>query len=169
MYGWRITKYNPKNRDLNGAYLKKEWISHSEIGNAFEGKKFTVEDYLQVEQAYIEAIISFMECLNINSLRIVALQKNIRPKENGFYSLSMISAYNSFKKGQLIPKELVVAIARLALRENLWCKLEVVDMYVHFGYDYYMYIGSNKPCDATVDKIEQSGLFVEPFVSPHAS
>lgn len=168
MYCWRITKYNPKNRDFNGAYLKKEWISYSEIGKVFENKKFMVEDYLKIENAYIQAIILFMECLNINYLRIVALQKKIKPEKNEFYSFSMINAYNSFKKRQLISKELVIIIAKLALRENLWCKLEAEDMYVHFGYDYYMYIGSKNICKDAISKIEKSGLYAEAFESPYS-
>ncbi|MFL0507599.1 hypothetical protein ACH0B5_17895 [Ureibacillus sp. 179-F W5.1 NHS] len=31
-YQWRITKYNPAFRDQDGAYMKDEWISSSDIG-----------------------------------------------------------------------------------------------------------------------------------------
>ena len=40
-------------------------------------------------------------------------------------------------------------------------------MYVHFGYDYYMYIGSEKPLEKEIDSINRSGLFVENMVSPY--
>ena len=80
----------------------------------------------------------------------------------------MIETYNTIKKRQSIKKEVISQVARLALRENIWAKLESKDMYIHFGYDYYMYIGSTKHCNNMISKIEESGLFVEPFVSPYS-
>jgi len=38
---YRITKYNPMNRDANGAYLLNEWTSFSDIGKTFDGKTLT--------------------------------------------------------------------------------------------------------------------------------
>src|SRR5476651_1262643 len=82
MFGWRITKYNPQYRDDSGAYLKNEWTCYSEIGKTFEGKIFTFEEYLKIENAYIQAVLLFMECLNLDSLRISCLEKNgRRPKK----------------------------------------------------------------------------------------
>lgn len=41
-------------------------------------------------------------------------------------------------------------------------------MFVHFGYDYYMYIGSSKELPQDLrNKIENLGLFVENFESPY--
>ena len=40
-------------------------------------------------------------------------------------------------------------------------------MYIHFGYDYYMYIGSSNACDNVRIKIQEEGLFVEEFKSPY--
>ncbi|WP_422658085.1 FHA domain-containing protein [Paenibacillus sp. EC2-1] len=40
-------------------------------------------------------------------------------------------------------------------------------MYVHFGYDYYMYIGISKECKDAIDSIQASGLFVEECESPY--
>jgi hypothetical protein len=33
-------------------------------------------------------------------------------------------------------------------------------MFVHFGYDYYMYIGSSSICENAIAIISNSGLFV---------
>ena len=60
MFCWRITKYDPKYRDSRGAFLKNDWISFSEVGDIFEGKKLTIEDYLKVENAYVASVILFM-------------------------------------------------------------------------------------------------------------
>jgi hypothetical protein len=169
VYNWRITKYDPKNRNLNGSYLKKEWTSYSDIGKIFENNQFTVEDYLKIENAYIDAIIFFMECMNIHKLKVVDLENHNIVNENDLFSEDMIKVYKSLKNGQLLTKEKVKIVSRLILRELLWCKLESQDMYIHFGYDYYMYIGSKDICKDTIAQIERSGLYVEAFRSPYAN
>ncbi len=79
----------------------------------------------------------------------------------------MIATYNTIYLGQQVTQKEVADIARLVLRESLWCKLESDRMFVHFGYDYYMFIGSTEPCESTIKKIEKLGLFVEKFESPY--
>lgn len=164
MFFWRITKYNPKYRDSHGTYFKNEWTSFSDIGNKFEGNIITLEDYLKIENAYVAAIILFMECLCIENFLIVNLEKNMPPKNN---SSLMRDTYSNLQNEQLITKKEIVIVAKLILRENLWCKFEANGMYVHFGYDYYMYIGSKKQCKDTISQIKKSGLFVEQYKSPY--
>jgi hypothetical protein len=38
-------------------------------------------------------------------------------------------------------------------------------MFVHFGWDYYMYIGATEICEPATQRVRQSGLFVEPMAS----
>ena len=40
-------------------------------------------------------------------------------------------------------------------------------MFVHFGWDYYMYIGSAKQCTGTIVQIQKSGLYIEQYKSPY--
>lgn len=169
MFCWRITKYNSAYRDENGSYIADEWTSFSDIGKNFESGKLTFDDYIKIEDAYIQAITYFMDCLGIETLQITDLEIGAKPSGNQFYSPEMMHVLDSLSDGKKVAKEQVGIIVRLVLRENIWCKLAAESMYVHFGYDYYMYIGSKKPCDGAVNKIEQSGLFVEPFVSPYDS
>jgi len=55
------------------------------------------------------------------------------------------------------------------LREEGWCRL--VDgerFFVHVGWDYYVYIGSDRTCDRSVAAAEGLRLFVDrDFVSPY--
>ncbi len=53
MFDWRVTKYDPKNRDHNGWYVKDEWTDYSDIGKSFEGKRLTFWEYFNVESKYI--------------------------------------------------------------------------------------------------------------------
>jgi hypothetical protein len=54
------------------------------------------------------------------------------------------------------------------LRSLIWCKLEEPGrFFIHFGHDYYMYIGSESPSPASIDYAGQICLFVEPMTSPY--
>ena len=68
----RITKYDPKNRDHNGWYIRDEWTDYSDIGKSLEGKALTRDEYLQVESAYISSVL--IECLGLESLKAVGLE-----------------------------------------------------------------------------------------------
>lgn len=129
MFCWRITKYNPQYRDAKGAYLKDEWTCYSEIGKKFGNKEFTFTEYEKIENLYIRTIILFMECLQINSLKVINLEKDgKRPKKISFDTVKVINE-------ELISKEQLILIVPLILRKIIWAKLEVAEMYVHFGYD----------------------------------
>lgn len=39
MVSWRITKYDPKDRDQNGVFLKESWTSFSDVGKVVDGSK----------------------------------------------------------------------------------------------------------------------------------
>lgn len=59
------------------------------------------------------------------------------------------------------------ALIRLNRREALWCKLLGSGFYIHFGWDYYMYIGSRSPCPNAIASARQAGLFVEEWASQY--
>lgn len=159
MYTWRITKYDPKNRDGYGHYLKNEWTSYYDIGKIFANGQLTQEEYLDVERKYIQAATSFMKCMNVKNLKIVSLEKRTLTKEDDAHFENTTKGYTKLHNGQLLDKEMVKIVSQLALREIIWCKLESSIMYIHFGYDYYMYVGSKNSCENTVAEIKKSGLF----------
>jgi hypothetical protein len=172
MNSWRITKYNPIYRDINGRYLKNEWTSISDIGKSYEGKLFTVEDYIRTEKLYTDAIVGFMRELQISVLQVSELEKNsagiVSKQHEGQYSKEVIEIFHSVKDQQLLTVKEVEQISKLILREQLWCKLSCGrSFFVHFGYDYYMYIGSERACEDVIKTIKRSGLFVEQLESPY--
>ena len=167
MFFWRITKYNPKNRDFNGVYLKEEWTCYSEVGDIICGRVFTFEEYLEIENAYVSAIILFMECNNLENLQVTNLEKNIKLKQDVHLNEEMIALFNEAKEGLILNKDAIKLLARLVLREKLWCKLESKNIFVHFGWDYYMYIGSSSKCKESIRIIHQNELFVEEYESPY--
>lgn len=155
---WRVTKYNPVNRDENGYYLKDEWTSFSDIGKLYNGIEFTIEEYLKYEKAYIDSILVIMDCNNIDNLNIINLEKY---EEDNEY-------LNTFTEGMLLSNSQIKEVVRLVLRDEMWCKLIKDDsFFVHFGYDFYMYIGANNKCDELITFIEDKDIFIETFVSPY--
>lgn len=167
MYSYRVTKYNPIYRNERGAFLNDDWTSVSDIGKSFVAGALSPEEYINIETAYTNAILAFMKCNNLNSLVITNLSKTMRPIKSSICSQEMIDMYRTLKDNQAIDLKDIPAVARLILREHIWGRLLNEKMFVHFGYDYYMYIGSQKTCPITVFQIEQSGLFVEEFASPY--
>jgi hypothetical protein len=65
----------------------------------------------------------------------------------------------SLKHGSIVQASELEDVIRLILREVLWCKLIKADrFYVHFGWDYYMYIGSTSPSSVAINHAEQKGI-----------
>lgn len=59
-----IVKYSSENYGENGVYTKDEWTSRSDIGTVYEGKTFDYKKYLDVEQRYINVVLSIMDVTN---------------------------------------------------------------------------------------------------------
>lgn len=168
-YQWRVTKYNPDFRDENGYYTPEEWTCPSEIGKIILGKKFTLEEYLQVENAYVDTVINFIEGSGINSLRILQLSNwNISEEdkksplyETEFYELKL-------KEDMMVSINEIRLICKMVLRNFLDCQLYLKDnFFVHFSWDYYMYIGSYVDCLSSMEHAKNNGLFAERIQSPY--
>lgn len=173
MISWRITKYNPKYRNEKDEYQKDEWTSCHDIGKLYDGKEFTVDDYMAVENAYIDTVLSFVNGVNIKTLTVKYLEKhndnNIKfHKIPLIYTEEMIELFKRVHEGTVLEIRDIGHLCRLVLREQLWCKLENDNkMFIHFGYDYYMYIGCLSKPKRVINLIEKIGLFIEEFKSPY--
>lgn len=160
MNSWRVTKYNPLNRDADGTYLiPEEWTCFSEVGT-----KISREEYLKAERKYIDAIQLVMTEMELHRVHVTALEQwsdEVRSQHaNEFLSKIWV--------GKAITIQEVQELAKLTLRNVIWCKLGVEnEFFVHFGTDYYMYIGARKECAKTIAAVTQSGLFVERCASPY--
>jgi hypothetical protein len=166
---WRITKYNPNLRDENGNYTKDEWTAISDVGKKYSGEVFIMDQYLTVEDKYIIAIINIMDSAEIPCLEVKRLNKWEHEFEfEEYYTDNMLNLYRTVKNGDRFHKDKLVDLCKLLLRENIGCQLWFEsNMYVHFGYDYYMYVGINSDCHDALEGIRNLGLFVEKFESPY--
>lgn len=146
---FRITKYDPALRDSSGAYLGSEWTSMSDIG-----KSTTLDEYIRVEAAYLDVVLAFLQEANIDSLTIR-------------WHRHEIGAPTDYGNGErLLMPELRHAMQRI-LREEMWAEFgHESGAFVHFGHDYYMYLGVPTNCPRAQALAIAKGLFVEPFISP---
>ncbi len=161
---YSITKYNPIYRDNKHAYVKDEWTSITDIGKIYDGKPFTIQEYLDVEAKYIEAIKIIMGLNNCNTLYIRKLKKH---KDISYFnqetSKQLFSYYESLKNGLFITAQSLPFIMKIILRNLSWCELVNIEkkLYVRFGYDYYMFVNTKVSFEKIKKKIEEIGLYVE--------
>lgn len=154
MKQYRITKYDPSNRDAAGSYTKSEWTSFGDIGRSFDAGTLSKEDYLRVESAYIEAVHRFLFDDPERTLTAQGVENHLSKK----FAPS---------EGEKVNKDSFESVCRSILREEFWCRLESEDSFVHFGYDYYMYIGTDEERSEAIEFAKSKGLFVERSPSPY--
>ncbi len=167
-YQWRITKYNPAYRNAEGHYLRDEWTSASEIGKSFHGEILTLDDYLQVERAYVDTVMKFLEVYRIESVRLIHLETyglcNV-DKTSPLYAPSFDKI--PLAEDMLVTIDQIPIVCKMALREYIYCQLIAEDFFVQFGYDYYMFIGANDIQQEALQFANEQCLFVEQMRSPY--
>lgn len=150
MFEYRVTKYDPAHRDSAGRYLLDEWTAFSDVG-----KSVTLAEYEAFERSYIDVALAFMSEAGIANL-LVANLKNAKRA-----TLPLVDGV------ELNHAELRIAF-RLVLREECWCRfLHQTSAFVHFGWDYYMYVATPRDCPNAKRLASERALFVEPCLSPY--
>ncbi|NEA37979.1 S1 RNA-binding domain-containing protein [Streptomyces sp. SID11385] len=155
-YVYRVTKYDPSDRDGHGHYT---------------GAEDTVSDHGQVEGAYLQAIEAFaadtgIERLTVREphLPVPFVNFGLEPPMDGFGLDGLFpTGLDGFHDGADVSVGTAMDLVRVMLRGGgAWCRLEVEDTFtVHVGWDQYMYIGSSRPCEAAVARTRALGLFPE--------
>ncbi|MBA2664357.1 MAG: hypothetical protein H0U74_18860 [Bradymonadaceae bacterium] len=168
---WKVTKYHPT-FEL-AVNVPDEWTSMSDIGKTFSSHRLDAIEYLTVEASYLDAISDFLDDAGINFLVVREMDKHRnRGKEAARmekYGLRFCaSSWDRVSEGMLLNRAQILEVSLLVLRESLWCRLESDQgFFVHFGYDFYMYIGSPNPSPSAVARARKLGLNVEEFSSPY--
>jgi hypothetical protein len=152
---YRLTKYDPTLRDETGAYTGDDWTTFADIGQTFRGEPLTLATYLDVEVRHLVVLASFLE--ESGTTRVVA---------EGVEASS--DAFRVSEGMELSPTQAVEAVRQI-LRDEGWCRLVDADrFYIHVGWDYYLYVGTEQPCERSVALAKSHGLFVDrDFPSPH--
>jgi hypothetical protein len=168
MRHYRVTKYNPNLRSKDGAYRRHDWTSVFDVGKQFDGGILSVEDYLRTEDRYIDAIRISASLTNSVEFVVDGIECTCEPAQlpSGIRedSISMLRDFTAKEPGTF-PLSTACVFARLALREVIWGRLASQSgLYVHFGYDFYMYIGH---AGNQLEHLVLNDLYVEDFPSPY--
>ena len=157
-FHYRITKYDPQYRDENGRYTQNEWTSFNDVGKAYGSSVFSEEEYRKVENAYVSSALAFLNESDVRKLSQIDVQNPNSLQITGI----------DLREGNICEVEAAENLFRAVLREQFWCKFEwQSEAYVHFGWDYYMYVAVPRDCPKSIVYAEGQGLFVEPFISPY--
>ncbi|MEH3068180.1 MAG: hypothetical protein PGN15_09055 [Aeromicrobium erythreum] len=124
----------------------------ADVGSRFNGIVLSDEEYVRVENTYIAAVVRFSVATSASLFRVVFMGS-----QDANFALSA---------GQLVVRSDVGPIVRGNLRGELDCALEAVNgrLQIAFGYDLYMYVGADIPCERAVAGAEEDGLWLEPGV-----
>lgn len=162
-YVYRVTKYDPADRDEQGCYT---------------GTEEAVSDHGEVESAYLRAVAAFAGDTDVRHLAVREPQvpglahSGVEPAVDGFGLDGLFPlGPEGFHDGAEVPLDVALELVRAMLRDNdAWCRLEAEDLFsVHVGWDQYLYIGSSRPCGEAQVRTHQLGLFAERLsASPYA-
>jgi len=151
---YRVTKYNPKFRNALGPYKPVEWTFFAQVGKRVGGRVLTMAQYLRTEAKYLQVLEAMLREADIREL-----------EARGFRAKSRRPAR---VRARTVTVSQAIRLARLALRERLDGILVVPwRAYVHFGWDYYLYVGLSRPTPEALGVARSLGLFVERCPSPH--
>lgn len=172
MKKYRITKYDPQNRNTQGEYLFDHWTEISDVGKILEGQLITEVEYLRIERDYINAVLEILKDQKQEYLRLVSFNKK-RFEESLKINLSEWFHELSFENIELFEdkkiniKEIPTVI-KLNLRGYLDTTIEIIDKYyIQFGNDFYMYVGTPDLSQKAIAKINSTSVFIEEFQSPY--
>jgi hypothetical protein len=168
MIGYRVTKYNPRFRDRWGAYPDDEWTCPSQIGDVVGGLELTLDVYMAAEQAYVDVALAFWGAAGHPPLTVRGLEDYREPPYPFPEQLAHIAREAEVFEGcEVSDRQMVARLVRLNLRTLVWCRLEAASgFYIHFSYDYYMYIGGVQVNDRINHRADRSNLFIEQHPSP---
>ncbi|MFD5565718.1 S1 RNA-binding domain-containing protein [Kitasatospora griseola] len=147
----RVTKYDPANRDERGHYLADDDVN---------------SDRGPIEAAYLQAVVAFAEECGVDRLSVRDPGAFLlEPDEDGMRLEDLFPSLWDFHDGAEVPLEVALELVRMMLRgDEGWCLLEAGDeFFVHIGYDQYMYIGTDRPCERAAARACRLGLFPEPI------
>ncbi|MFC8077968.1 S1 RNA-binding domain-containing protein [Streptomyces sp. NPDC057307] len=160
---YRVTKYDPADRDEGGVYAGAEEV---------------ISDHGPVEAAYLEAVSAFAEGTGVRTLSVREPQIGPgfahfgpEPPVDGDGLAGLFPRdLSGFHDGAEVSVPLALELVRVMLRgDGAWCRLEAEGAFaVHVGWDLYVYVGSDVPCEEAVARTGELGLFAERVdVSPY--
>ena len=149
-----VTKYTPQGYNKQGVYILDEWTDYGCIGHEYDGKLLTEDEYLKVENSYVQCAKEIMQKSGCSYLTIAHINK----------MGNRIRRLSKFRyKSRVYLNELDILL-REALRDRIDCHM--VNLNKKFGIfpgtDYYMEIRSPLDWDVLNEIVRSHGLYLDP-------
>jgi hypothetical protein len=158
---YRISHYNESNKST-------QWTSVSDVVNENNFEE-TFEEYKATENKYINILKYLLDKNGIIKMKIYELENNM-VFENGIveklFDKNIFDELKIKNGNEYLVKD-IVYIIRLCLREIIWCKIVWENIYIHIGYDYYVYIGGLKIDKDYMENELKNGITIEEYKSPY--
>jgi len=161
---FRVTKYNPKNRNEYWHYLINEWTSISDIWSTL-----TKQEYYRIENNYSNFIINLLGKFDYNFFYVLWIEKHFfwkelnKTKKKFIWKESKV-LFKKLKKGwkyKINLKE-IEKLIKMFLREIIWWILIWKQIEIKIWYDYYMYIlTTDEKISKYLENIKDDVLFIE--------
>ncbi|SEW16361.1 hypothetical protein [[Clostridium] fimetarium] len=171
MKKYRITKYNPFLRDKQGRYALSEWTSYADIGKLYNGEVFEPNEYICVENKYIQVLMMILKDKSIDTLVVKDLEKYFSIAEavkllnDSDLSLSKKEEelFETVRNENIISISQVDEMTKLLLRECLWCKLRTQEnnLFIQVGYDFYLYIYCENIPRKIISDVSMFQMYIE--------
>lgn len=120
-----------------------------------------LEHQIYCKDPYIkDANGNILEHFDAKSASINSFEKSADkfPQE---YPVCMKDLFYTIKQGQWLNHKQIQQVIKLALRLHFGIKLSYYsDLEIEFGYEYYMYVASQKNCMEAIRKVRELGLYV---------
>ena len=147
-----IVKYEPRYYDENGAYQKDEWTCFSDVGKEYEGKVVTMEDYLDVENRFINITRAILEASGCKYITLGYMEARRR---------------KGLKEGMRVRVQDIDPFLRFALRGKAYIVFINKSKNIQFDFDndvLYMNLNCRIPNDELRAIVESRGLYLDPRV-----
>lgn len=159
-----ISKYNPFLWSKEGIYLGDEWTSIEDLIKT-GGSLVNDQEYLSVEQRYIDCVLYLMNKSNIDFLYIADLAMSDISDDvriRNLYDHNTMNFYNKIAEGMRVDSGNIKYVMRFMLRCNIDCRLysRKKHFIVIVSDEMYMHVICAQLFDTDIKKVESLGLFV---------
>ena len=137
----------------------ESWSSVTDIGKVFSGKQLSVDEYITVENIYIEVIAKFIN--KIKKRFKVKFLMDLRGEDDAEQWLFEIdNPYLKVRGGEYLGRDDILSLCRLSLRDLLGIRLQSDDGdYITFGHDFYLRLGVSSSSDIVLTELMCADLF----------
>lgn len=149
---YRVSRHDPAKRGND----RDSWTSASDIGKDFSGVQLTSGEVSRTEQQYVTAVETFAAEVDVVSVVVS--------------EVDFAESLPAVRDGDIVPIAEALTLVQSLFREELSCRLKATngELSIDFGFDLYMYLGTNGEQDRAARAVQRLGLFVEKDVpSPY--